>query len=211
MALIEQAQRLNPDAQNALLKTLEEPGGRVCLILAADESSNLLPTLVSRCARLRLGPLSTEQIVELLTARRRSRCAAGRRLWRACPAAGQGVALALAGQPDVSLIYARLSRSLLDLISAPPRVRLAAVPALLEDGAALPAAQTAGDERRGVAGRPARRAGPAPALPSASCSASGASLARDLALAAHGASPSYASPNCSMNLRRPRPKSSRRR
>src|SRR4029079_14455581 len=105
VALIEQAQRLNPDAQNALLKTLEEPGQRGCLILAADESSNLLPTLVSRCARLRLGPLSTEQIIELLTdagVADAPRAATLARLSGRRP----GVALGLAGQPDVALIYA---------------------------------------------------------------------------------------------------------
>ena len=51
VALIEQAQRLNPDAQNALLKTLEEPGGRVCLILAADESIEPPADLASVAAR----------------------------------------------------------------------------------------------------------------------------------------------------------------
>jgi DNA polymerase III subunit delta' len=193
VALIEQAQRLNPDAQNALLKTLEEPGRRVCLILAADESSNLLPTLVSRCARLRLGPLSTEQIVELLTAAGIAdapRAAALARLSGRRP----GVALALAAQPDVSVIYARTSRSLLDLISAPPRVRLAAVPALLEDGAALSAAQTAGDdEEESPAGQRA-----APAQRRAAVSqllGVWRDLARDLALATHGATSELRQPD----------------
>ena len=45
VAIIEHANRLNQDAQNALLKTLEEPPARVCLILAADDSTTLLPTV----------------------------------------------------------------------------------------------------------------------------------------------------------------------
>jgi DNA polymerase-3 subunit delta' len=136
VALVEQAQRLNPDAQNALLKTLEEPGAQVCLILAADEPANLLPTLVSRCARLRLGPLASEQIVELLGAAGvadASRAAALARLSGGRP----GMALRLADRPEVVVAHGRVARSLLDLGRADRRARLAGVAALLEDGALL--------------------------------------------------------------------------
>ena len=37
VAIIEAAHRLNPDAQNALLKTLEEPVGEACIVLCADD------------------------------------------------------------------------------------------------------------------------------------------------------------------------------
>jgi DNA polymerase III subunit delta' len=184
VALIEQAQRLNPDAQNALLKTLEEPGRRVCLILAADESANLLPTLVSRCARLRLGPLSTELIVELLVGADVAdapRAATLARLSGHRP----GVALILAGQPDVVLVHARVTRSLLDLIAAPPRTRLAAVAALLEDGTTLAAAgadgEADGEPAAGQRGAPAQRRAAINQL-----LAIWRDVARDLALAAHG-------------------------
>jgi len=185
VALVEQAQRLNPDAQNAFLKTLEEPGRRVCLILAADESSNLLPTLISRCARLRLGPLSTDQIIDLLTSAGAADAPTAAALARL---AGRrpGAALMLAGQPDVVIVYARLARSLLDLVAAAPRDRLAAVPALLEDGMVLAAAHTGGDVEEEA---PAAQRG-APAQRRASVSqllAVWRILARDLALAAHGA------------------------
>ena len=184
VALIEQAQRLNPDAQNALLKTLEEPGDRVCLILAADESANLLPTLVSRCARLRLGPLSTAQVVDLLTTA--GVADAPKAATLAHLSGGRpGVALMLAGQPDVILIHGRVARSLLDLVAAPPRVRLAAVAALLEDGTALAAAQTGDDTEEeaaaGQRGAPAQRRAAISQL-----LAIWRDLARDLALAAHG-------------------------
>ena len=55
VALVESANRLNPDAQNAFLKTLEEPTGAACLVLCADETAPLLPTVISRTARHRLG------------------------------------------------------------------------------------------------------------------------------------------------------------
>ena len=192
VALIEQAQRLNPDAQNALLKTLEEPGRRVCLILAADESANLLPTLVSRCARLRLGPLSMEQVVDLLTAVGAADAPTAAALARL---AGRrpGAALMLAGQPEVVIVHARLIRSLLDLIAAAPRDRLAAVPALLEDGTALSAAQTGGDAEEespaGQRGAPAQRRAAVSQL-----LAVWRGLARDLALAAHGAKSELSQP-----------------
>lgn len=48
-------------AANAMLKTLEEPPARVILILTAENSELLLPTIVSRCEVIRLRPASTEQ------------------------------------------------------------------------------------------------------------------------------------------------------
>jgi len=46
----------NANAQNALLKTLEEAPGHVILLLTADSAEDLLPTIVSRCEILRLRP-----------------------------------------------------------------------------------------------------------------------------------------------------------
>ncbi len=139
VAVIEHANRLNPDAQNALLKTLEEPPARVCLILAADDTAALLPTVISRCARLRLGPVATDAIVELLgdagladaaQASALSRLSSGR----------PGVAIALARRPEAVQAQARLSRTLLDLLGADRRRRLGAQLDLISDGAALAAA-----------------------------------------------------------------------
>ena len=47
--LIEDAQYLSPQAQNALLKIAEEPPEFAQIILSVDHKDNLLPTLVSRC------------------------------------------------------------------------------------------------------------------------------------------------------------------
>lgn len=52
--LIHPAQAMNLVAANALLKTLEEPPGRLRLLLTADDPEALLPTVRSRCQRLRL-------------------------------------------------------------------------------------------------------------------------------------------------------------
>ena len=68
VAVITAAHRLNLDAQNALLKTLEEPGPATCLVLCADDTAALLPTVLSRAVRLRMAPLAIETLAQLLVA-----------------------------------------------------------------------------------------------------------------------------------------------
>ncbi|MDN5863880.1 MAG: DNA polymerase III subunit delta' [Gammaproteobacteria bacterium] len=51
-AVINPADKLGDSASNALLKTLEEPPEGVSLILIADNTAHLLPTVISRCLRL---------------------------------------------------------------------------------------------------------------------------------------------------------------
>ena len=139
VAVIEHANRLNPDAQNALLKTLEEPPARVCLILAADDAATLLPTVVSRCARLRLGPVAAETIAELLESANLTDRSRGSAM--AVLAGGRpGAAIALARRPEAVLAQARLSRTLLDLLAADRRRRLGSQSELIADGAVLAAA-----------------------------------------------------------------------
>ena len=69
VALIERAERLNEDAQSALLKTLEEPPPGVTIILCVDREDQLLPTVRSRCIRLRLGPVGTRDKLRRHTCR----------------------------------------------------------------------------------------------------------------------------------------------
>jgi DNA polymerase III subunit delta' len=57
IALLLGFQAANANAQNALLKTLEEPNPRVILLVTADSPESLLPTIVSRCEVLRLHPM----------------------------------------------------------------------------------------------------------------------------------------------------------
>ena len=55
--LIPRAGDMNPAAQNALLKVLEEPPSYGVFLLLAPSPEALLPTIRSRCAHLRLSPL----------------------------------------------------------------------------------------------------------------------------------------------------------
>lgn len=64
--IFEGAERLSPEAANALLKTLEEPPAHVLLLLTATEEDALLPTIRSRCQRLELRPLPEDRLVAVL-------------------------------------------------------------------------------------------------------------------------------------------------
>ena len=139
VAIVEAAHRLNPDAQNALLKTLEEPPALVVIVLAADDGSLLLPTVHSRCARLRLLPLGPSAMAGLLAERGLADAPRAALLGR-LSGGRAGLALSLAVDDDAQRAHGRLVRSLIDLLAAEPRTRLAAVPGLLSDAAQLAAA-----------------------------------------------------------------------
>jgi DNA polymerase III delta' subunit len=125
VAIVEHAERMNEDAQNALLKTLEEPPAAVTLILCADEEDRLLPTVRSRCVRLRVAPLGTRVIEELLGDRGVADPAAAARLARI--AAGRpGLALAYARLPEAVTIHDEIARTLLDLLVVSRSARLVA-------------------------------------------------------------------------------------
>lgn len=60
--ILEAAERMNPSAANAFLKTLEEPPGEALLILLTSHVEGILPTIRSRCQHLRFSALPTETI-----------------------------------------------------------------------------------------------------------------------------------------------------
>jgi DNA polymerase III delta' subunit len=64
--VVEQAELMNPHAQNAMLKTLEEPAGRTVIVLLSESPEFLLPTIRSRCQLVRFGTLPTELIRQKL-------------------------------------------------------------------------------------------------------------------------------------------------
>lgn len=68
VAIIDDAPLLTVAAQNALLKTLEEPPSRSLLILVANNPDALLPTVRSRCQRLHFFAVDTAAVVGILTA-----------------------------------------------------------------------------------------------------------------------------------------------
>jgi DNA polymerase-3 subunit delta' len=160
VAIVEGADRMNEDAQAALLKTLEEPPAGVTIVLCADQEDRLLPTVRSRCFRVRLGLVGTRDIEAIVadhgladppTAARLGRLAGGR----------PGLALAYARAPDAVLIRAELTRVLLDLTDARPSMRLAAARAAIPRAVALTAALAVADPAAAAARPPRRRGGAA--------------------------------------------------
>ena len=166
VAIVERAERLNEEAQSALLKTLEEPPAGVTIILCVEREDQLLPTVRSRSVRIRLGPVGTRDIEAILgdqgvadtpTAGQLARLAGGR----------PGLARAWALAPEAVSARAEIVRSILDLLTAPTARRLAAIRELIASAADVERAlarQTINsalpEANRG--GRPRRAAGASP-------------------------------------------------
>jgi DNA polymerase-3 subunit delta' len=69
IALLLNFEQATDSAQNALLKTLEEPNPKVILLVTADMAENLLPTIVSRCEILHLRPAPLNELAKALVQR----------------------------------------------------------------------------------------------------------------------------------------------
>jgi len=66
IAIIEQAEKMNKAAANALLKTLEEPSKTTILILLSSNSKNMLDTIKSRCRRMKFLPVKKKLLEKFL-------------------------------------------------------------------------------------------------------------------------------------------------
>ena len=164
VAVIEGAHRMTEDAQSALLKTLEEPPRGAVLILCAEDEERLLPTIRSRCVRLRLGSIGVRAIEQILaehdvadapTAARVARLAGGR----------PGLALKLALAPEAVRIRGEVARTLLDLLAASRTARLVGIRDIAARAAELVRAQEpAAPAREGgrVSSKRGRASGPQP-------------------------------------------------
>ena len=64
--IIEKAETLNIQSQNALLKTLEEPPAHAVFLLLAERAEAFLPTILSRVVVMKIRPLSAETIADYL-------------------------------------------------------------------------------------------------------------------------------------------------
>lgn len=116
VAVLDGADTMTESAENALLKTLEEPNPSVVLILTAPNEDNVLPTVVSRCQVTPLRPVATDDIeaallargIDAAKARRLARLARGRPGW----------ALGALADPELLENRERRLRELLGLLSA---------------------------------------------------------------------------------------------
>jgi DNA polymerase-3 subunit delta' len=67
VAIIDEAERMNVNAENALLKILEEPPPKTLILLVCNALNAMLPTTRSRCRRLMLSPLADTDVAALVT------------------------------------------------------------------------------------------------------------------------------------------------
>ena len=113
VAILDPADRLNEQGQNALLKTLEEPGHHSFLLLPTRRPEALLPTVRSRVTVLRLRPVTDEQVSAALV----GEAAAPEVAWAAAVARGcVGVARELLAEAqDLEPVF----RQLQDFVASP--------------------------------------------------------------------------------------------
>lgn len=67
VCIVDDAEKMNPQAQNALLKTIEEPPPYAILLLLSNVPEALLPTILSRCVRMDIRTVSKEAVEGFLT------------------------------------------------------------------------------------------------------------------------------------------------
>ena len=65
--IIPEAELMNPQAQNALLKTIEEPPEYAIIMLLTNNLDKMLPTILSRCITLNLKPVGELDMMEYLS------------------------------------------------------------------------------------------------------------------------------------------------
>jgi DNA polymerase-3 subunit delta' len=107
VVIIDPADRLNEEGQNALLKTLEEPGTDTFVLLVTSRPEALLATVRSRVVRLRLLPLEEARIRAALAATSADQT---RVPWAAAVAAGSlGVAQHLVASGELQRLHEQLA------------------------------------------------------------------------------------------------------
>jgi DNA polymerase-3 subunit delta' len=176
VAIVTAADRMTEDAQSAFLKTLEEPPPNTVLILTASDEERLLPTIHSRCVRVRLGPVARRDVEQLLVEAGIAEAPLAARLAR-LSGGRPGEAVNLARAPEALTIRAEVGRTLLDLAGATRADRLRLGRDLLARAGELVAAQRrasaspgdgASKATRGRRGATATGVPPSPATGSAS-------------------------------------------
>ncbi|MBQ2952078.1 MAG: DNA polymerase III subunit delta' [Clostridia bacterium] len=115
IVIIEQADRMNPQAANALLKTLEEPMDGTIFLLLTDAPELLLDTIVSRCRAMKLHPWEDAYILKVIQHRGVSRDMAERAV-AAC-GGSIGRALSIAADEDFWKLREEVLHDFLDLPS----------------------------------------------------------------------------------------------
>jgi DNA polymerase-3 subunit delta' len=111
--IVDPAEAMLEPAANALLKTLEEPPADTHFVLVSHNATALLPTIRSRCQRIRFGPVPEAALQAWLVERGVERADVVARLARGCP--GRALALVEGGLEDRE----EIERAVLDAVAGP--------------------------------------------------------------------------------------------
>jgi DNA polymerase III subunit delta' len=128
VVIVDDADAMEVSAQNALLKTLEEPPPGSIFVLVTVRPDVLLPTVRSRCQRVRFGRLAPGDIAAVLM----DQGVAERAAHAAAALAGGSVGQALAGDTDAFAEARQKVLAMLRMVGTArdPRARLAAAKAI---------------------------------------------------------------------------------
>ena len=105
--IIDEAEKMTGQAQNALLKTIEDPPGYAVILLLATSQEAFLPTILSRCVKLSLKPLKDSVIKEYLLGRMEVKEQEAD-VYAAFARGNLGKAISLASSEDFKLLYSEL-------------------------------------------------------------------------------------------------------
>ena len=145
IGIIKDAQLLSPEAQSALLKTLEEPQEKVIIILLATSDDSLLPTILSRVQKLYFQPVPTDIIYDYLLSQSQTQRSLAKDL--AHLSLGRPLKAAyFLENPDLYATYLVKAKSLLQLFTLSTNKRLAALDGLMNDRTYSPTAIKAATE-----------------------------------------------------------------
>ena len=129
VVIVDDADAMEAPPQNALLKTLEEPPAASTFVLVTSRPDVLLPTVRSRCQRIRFGPISPAEIASVLM---RDHGFEEREAHAAATAAEGSIGRALEGDSEAYVGARDAAEAMLKMAAqaATPAQRLAAARAL---------------------------------------------------------------------------------
>lgn len=122
IALLLRFEEANQNAENALLKTLEEPPEKAKIILTASDENSLLPTVLSRCECIRLRPQSAADLKKVLAEQRQVPDAEAERIAH-LSCGSVGYAFSLLESPEKTEKILSVAREGIEIFSQNTRLR----------------------------------------------------------------------------------------
>ena len=132
-AVIDDAELLTVEAQNALLKLIEEPPAQTTMVLVATDPEALLPTVRSRAQVIYFPPVPVDQLTEWLANHNARPAKELAELSEGAP----GLALRLSGDDDLRAAYQTADQTAAALFEQPLFDRLVTIKELLADSESI--------------------------------------------------------------------------